>query len=71
MVVSKLEREVTVPLARYINDHPNEREVYVSIGGEMAIKNKRQLESEAYVYVGPAFLNADKELKAEEETPES
>lgn len=62
IVVSKLEREVTVPLARYINEHPMEKDIYISIGGNMAILNKRQLESEAYVHVGPKFLNNDTDL---------
>ena len=59
IVVSKLERELTVPLSRYINEHPLEKEIYISVGGNMAIMNKRQLESEAYVYVGQKFLNTD------------
>lgn len=62
IVVSKLEREVTVPLSRYINEHPEEKEVFISIGGEMAVRNKRMVESEAYVYVGPKFLNPDRDF---------
>lgn len=62
IVVSKLEREVTVPLSRYINEHPQEKEVFISIGGEMAVRNKRMVESEAYVYVGPKFLNPDRDV---------
>lgn len=62
IVVSKLEREVTVPLSRYINEHPQEKEVFISIGGEMAVRNKRMVESEAYVYVGPKFLNPDRDF---------
>lgn len=62
IVVSKLERELTVPLARYINEHPLEKEIFVSVGGNMAILNKRQLESEAYVYVGTKFLNTDVDI---------
>lgn len=62
IVVSKLERELTVPLSRYINEHPLEKEVFVSVGGKMAILNKTMLESEAYVYVGPKFVNEDVEL---------
>ena len=58
IVVSKLEREVTVPLSRYINEHPMEKEIFVSIGGEMAVMNKRMVESEAYVHVGTKFLSA-------------
>lgn len=65
IVVSKLEREVTVPLARYINEHPMEKEIFISIGGEMAVMNKRMVESEAYVYVGTKFLNADRDVLKE------
>ena len=62
IVVSKLEREVTVPLSRYINEHPLEKEIFVSVAGNMAILNKRQLESEAYVYVGTKFVNENVDL---------
>lgn len=62
IVVSKLERELTVPLARYINEHPLEKEIWISIGGQMAIQNKRQLETEAYVYVGTKFLDHNSDL---------
>ena len=65
IVVSKLEREVTVPLSRYINEHPMEKEIFVSIGGEMAVMNKRMVESEAYVHVGTKFLNADRDVMKE------
>ena len=62
IVVSKLERELTVPLSRYINEHPSEKEIYVSVSGKMAIADKRQLESQAFVFVGDHFCddeNAD------------
>jgi len=57
IVVSKLERELIVPLSRYINENPLEKEIYISIGGNMTVHNKTQLESEAYVYVGDHFLD--------------
>ena len=60
IVVSKLERELIVPLSRYINEHPTEKEIYISVGGNMAIQNKTQLESEAYIHVGKQFINNDK-----------
>ena len=41
---------MTVPLSRYINEHPMEKEIFVSIGGEMAVMNKRMVESEANLY---------------------
>ena len=65
IVVSKLERELTVPLARYINENPDQKEVFVSIAGKMAIMDKRQLESQAYVYVGDHFLKTDHNINAE------
>ena len=60
IVVSKLERELIVPLSRYINEHPTEKEIYIIVGGNMAIQNKTQLESEAYIHVGKQFINNDK-----------
>ncbi len=62
IVVSKLERELTVPLSRYINEHPTEKEIFVSVAGNMAILNKRQLESEAYIHVGTSFVNENVNL---------
>ena len=59
IVVSKLEREVVVPLSRYINENPSEKEVWISISGRMAITDKRRLESEAYVYVGDHFVESN------------
>ncbi len=64
VVVSKLERELTVPLSRYINEHPLEKEVFVSVGGKMAILDKTMLESEAYVFVGSKFVNDNLDLAA-------
>jgi ATP-dependent Clp protease ATP-binding subunit ClpC len=62
IVVSKLERELIVPLSRYINEHPFEKEVFISVDGDMAIYDKRQLESKAYVYVGKEFKNENVNL---------
>lgn len=62
IVVSKLERELIVPLSRYINEHPDERDVWISISGKMAILDKKQLETEAYVYVGDHFVDDNSEL---------
>ena len=59
IVVSNLEKEVTVPLAKYINENPTARDIYISIGGDMAVDNKLQLESSAYVYIGDRFLEKD------------
>ena len=66
IVVSKLERELIVPLSRYINEHPDQKEVYISIGGKMAIADKRQLESEAFVHVGDSFLENQQDLSVVE-----
>lgn len=57
VVISKLEREVIVPLARYINENPYEKDVWVSISGEMAVENKTKLETEAFVVVGTEFVD--------------
>lgn len=56
IVVSNLEKEVTVPLAKYINENPSARDIYISVGGDMAVDNKLQLESTAYIYVGDHFI---------------
>lgn len=50
-VMAKLESEVTTALARYINAHPDVRDIKVRIGGEMAFKNVGMLKSKAYVVV--------------------
>jgi len=70
IVVSKLERELTVPLSRYINEHPADKEIWISIAGNMAIHNKRQLETEAYVYVGDHFVNSNVDLAEQVGEPE-
>lgn len=62
IVVSKLERELIVPLSRYINEHPAEKEVWISISGKMAILDKKKLETEAYVYVGDHFVENNTEF---------
>lgn len=62
IVVSNLEKEVTVPLAKYINENPTARDIYISIGGDMAVDNKLQLESTAYVYIGDHFLEDNKKV---------
>ena len=45
IVMSKLETEVTTNVARYINEHPFASRIAVKVDGDMAIDNKRQLES--------------------------
>ena len=52
-VVSKLESEVTTAVARFINTSPNVPSIVVKVEGDMAIENKNQLESKAYISVEP------------------
>lgn len=65
IVVSKLERELTVPLARYINENPDKKEIFISVAGKMAIMDKRQLESEAYILVTDHFVKNEIEVPKE------
>lgn len=51
IVMSKLETEVTTNVARYINEHPFASRIAVKVDGDMAIDNKRQLESRASIKV--------------------
>lgn len=51
IVMSKLETEVTTNVARYINEHPFASRIVVKVDGDMAIDNKRQLESKASIKV--------------------
>lgn len=50
-VVSKLESEVTMAVARFINAHPGIETIEVSVEGEMAADNLHKLESDAYIKV--------------------
>lgn len=54
-VVSRIEREVTTELSRYINAHPEIRtggkEVYVCVVGELVVENKNKLESDAHIEI--------------------
>ena len=51
-LMSRLTVEVTSAVARYINLHPNVKNVGVSVEGEMAFKDKEKLRSEARIIVG-------------------
>ena len=51
VVMSKLESEVTTNVARFINEHPFVSRIGVKVEGDMAIDNKNQLESRAYIKV--------------------
>lgn len=50
-VVAKLESEVTMAVARYINENPEEKQIRVYVEGELASENKNRLTSNAYVNV--------------------
>ena len=59
-VVSKIEKEVTTAIAKFINLNPTKKEIFVNVCGDLAIDNKNQLESRAYIKV------TDKEMTKEE-----
>lgn len=52
-IMNKLNTEVVSAVSEYVNKHPEAVRLGVSIGGQMASQNKYQLESAAYVKVGP------------------
>lgn len=55
-VVSRIEKEITTEVAKFINHNPNfglGRPVYIVVMGELASENKNRLETEAYVTLTP------------------
>ncbi len=48
-----LEREVTTPISRFINSHPDESKIYLAVEGNLATDNKKQLKSQAFTVVKP------------------
>lgn len=54
-VVSRIEREVTTELSRYINAHPEMRTggrtVYVCVDGELVVENKNRLVTDAHIVI--------------------
>lgn len=52
-VVSKLEREVTTAVAKFINENPMQRVVGVTVEGTMAADDKTRLKSDAHIRVAP------------------
>lgn len=54
VVISKLESEVTIPVAKYINEHPRARALEVVLEGELVRDNKNLRVSNAYVTVREA-----------------
>lgn len=51
-LITRLSVEVTSAVSRYINTHPEVRQIGVIVDGEMAHKNKNQLKSKAKIQVG-------------------
>lgn len=52
-VVAKMESEVVMAVARYINAHPNVSGIRVAVGGQMAIDDKYKKDSDAYIDIVP------------------
>lgn len=52
-VVAKMESEVVMAVARYINTHPNVSGIRVAVGGQMAIDDKYKKDSDAYIDIVP------------------
>lgn len=54
-VVSRIEREVTTELSRYINAHPEMRTggktIYVCVDGELVVENKNRLATDAHIVI--------------------
>lgn len=50
-VISKLESEVMVPLATFINAHPNVRSITVGLEGDLVRDNKNTRESTAHIVI--------------------
>lgn len=54
-VVSRIEREVTTELSRYINAHPEMRTggrtIYVCVEGELVVENKNRLATDAHIVI--------------------
>ena len=55
-VVSRIEKEITIEVAKFINKNPNfglGRPVYICVMGELMSENKNRLETDAYVTLTP------------------
>ncbi len=50
-IITRLETDVTAVVARFINENPGIKAITVDVGGQMAYRNKTQLQSTAYVTV--------------------
>lgn len=54
VVISKLESEVTIPIAKYINEHPRVKKLVITVEGELVRDNVNLRVSNARVAVNPA-----------------
>lgn len=62
-VVSRIEREVTIEVARFINEHQefrSGRTIYVCVVGNLAVDNKFQLETDGRIVVRDTPPDGDK-----------
>lgn len=50
-IITRLETDVTAVIARFINENPGVKAIAVDVAGDMAFKNKNQLQSSAYIKV--------------------
>ena len=53
VVISKLESEVTIPIAKFINEHPRVKRIKVFIEGDLVRDNENMRVSDAHVVVKP------------------
>lgn len=56
--IAKLQQEVYTTVARFINEHPEEKHLGVKIEGTQAWKDKSVLNSDAHIYVYAIVTNA-------------
>ena len=62
-VVSRIEREITTEISKFINKHPNYgegRPMYIYVEGELASENKHKLETNAHVVVSDVYVPPQK-----------
>ena len=59
IVISKLESEVTIPVAKYINENPLEKSVFVAVDGELVRDNENLRVGTARIVVGDKRMVED------------
>lgn len=61
-VVSRIEKEITTEVARFVNSHPNYdgKTMYVCVKGKLASEDKNQLETDAHIVVSTTPINTSK-----------